>query len=133
MEVFVACSGKWHDPPEDNPDGEISRMLPPEDGHWTTQPAAREQAHGRFLLWAAKEKDSAARAHTTLRPDVVVWAPARENPDHDTLWVLYERAAPAMGDDTHEFYPQMRETGFWVKTIQVREGAPPEPVELEFK
>jgi hypothetical protein len=121
-EIYAACSFRWHAAERDGLDvDEDGYAEPPINAYWTTQDAAREDAHGRFLAWAQDERRASSQ---TLRPDVTVWAPARDHPERDALWVLYERAAPRMGDKNREFYPQMRETFFWTETILVREGEP---------
>jgi hypothetical protein len=122
-EIYVACSFKWKDAERGEGADEDGYALPAPDGHWTTREAARKQAHGEFTMWAQKQKESSHHRSSTIRSDVTVWAPGREEPERDVLWVLYERAAPAMDDKNRESYPQMRESLFWVETILVRDVA----------
>jgi len=115
--IWAACSYKT---PEPDPDDGTRWPGDPTDSLWTTQLDAQAAAEEKFLAWARSETES-----TTIIPGYFLWAPSHNYPESGQLviWVAYRAAAPSGDDKNRTFYPQMRETSFWVEKIEVSNPA----------
>lgn len=112
MKVYAVCTyGKKGEDEEAVPVWDVIRLGP----LYTSLDKAKARGEEEFR--------AGGKSGTPWVKEAVAWSPSRDsaNTDRLALWSFLPAAAPRMDDPNRAFYPQARETGFWIETMELEE------------